>query len=71
MYEFCYDFIKPKYQWNCTKRRYIEDRAKLCSMDTDSFITLIKTEDFYKDIANVDDLCLKTVQIAFLMIKSY
>ena len=42
MYEFWYDYIKPKYQNN----------AKLCSMDTDSFIINIKTVDFYKDIAN-------------------
>ena len=42
MYEFWYDYIKPKYQ----------DKAKLCYMDTDSFIIHIKTEDFYKDIAN-------------------
>ena len=42
MYEFWYDYIKPKYQ----------EKAKLCYMDTDSFITHIKTEDFYKDIAN-------------------
>ena len=41
MYEFWYDFIKPKYQYN----------AKLCYMDTDSFIIHIKTEDFYKYIA--------------------
>ena len=41
MYEFWYDYIKPKYQ----------DRAKLCYMDTDSFVIYIKTEDFYKDIA--------------------
>ena len=34
--------FKPKY-W---------DNAKLCYMDTDSFITNIKTEDFYEDIAN-------------------
>ena len=40
MYEFWYDYIKPKYQNN----------AKLCYMDTDSFIINIKTEDFYKDI---------------------
>ena len=25
---------------------------KLCYMDTDSFIMNVKTEDFYKDIAN-------------------
>ena len=38
MYEFWYDYIKPKYQNN----------AKLCYMDTDSFIIHIKTEDFLK-----------------------
>ena len=42
MYEFWYDYIKPKYQ----------DRAKLCYMDTDSFVIHIIAEDFYKDIAN-------------------
>ena len=42
MYEFWYDYIKPK----------CEDKAKLCYMDTDSFIIHIETEDFYKDIAN-------------------
>ena len=41
MYEFWYDYIKPKYG----------DRAKLCYMDTDSFVIYIQTEDFYKDIA--------------------
>ena len=44
MYEFWYDYVKPKYQ----------DKAKLCYMDTDSFIIHIKTEDFYEDI--VDDV---------------
>ena len=42
MYEFWYDYMKPKYG----------DNVKLCYMDTDSFIMHIKTEDFYKDIAN-------------------
>ena len=41
MYQFCYNYIKPKYQ----------DRVKLCYMDTDSFVIHIITEDFYKDIA--------------------
>ena len=40
MYEFWYDYIKSKYG----------DNARLCYMDTDSFIMHIKTEDFYKDI---------------------
>ena len=34
--------MKPKYN----------DKVKSCYMDTDSFIMSIKTEDFYKDIAN-------------------
>ena len=42
MYEFWYDYIKPKYG----------DKARLCYMDTDSFVMHIKTEDFYKDISN-------------------
>ena len=42
MYEFWYDYMKPKYNNN----------VKLCYMDTDSFIMDIKTNDFYKDIAN-------------------
>ena len=42
MYEFWYDYMKPKYGNN----------VKLCHMDTDSFIMNIKKEDFYKDIAN-------------------
>ena len=42
MYEFWYDFIKPKYN----------DNVRLCYMDTDSFVMHIKTNDFYKDIAS-------------------
>ena len=42
MYQFWYDYIKPKYQYN----------AKLCYMDTDRFIIHIKTEDAYEDIAD-------------------
>ena len=52
MYKFWYDYIKPKYQRSCTKQRCTQDRAKLCYTDTESFIIHIKTEDFYKDIAN-------------------
>ena len=45
MYEFWYDYLKPKYG----------DKVKLCYMDTDNFIVHIETEDFYEDIAsNVD-----------------
>ena len=42
MYEFWYDYIKPKYH----------DRAKLFYMDTGSFVIYITTDDFYEDIAN-------------------
>ena len=42
MYEFWYDYFKPKY----------EDRAKLCYTDTDSFIINIITEDFFVDISD-------------------
>ena len=35
---------------DCIKRKY-EDKAKICYMDTDSFVIHIITEDFYKDIA--------------------
>ena len=44
IYEFWYDYMKPKYV----------DNVKLCYIDTDSFIIHIKTKDFYKDIS--DDL---------------
>ena len=42
MYEFWYDYIKPKYQQN----------AKVCYIETNSFIIHIKTEDVYGDIAD-------------------
>ena len=42
MYEFRYDYMKPKHV----------DNVKLCYMDTDSFVMHIKTEDFHKDIAD-------------------
>ena len=42
MYEFWYDYMKPKYN----------DNVKLCYMDTDNFIMNIKTNDFYKGISD-------------------
>ena len=41
MYEFWYDYMKPKYN----------DNVRLCYMDTDSFVMHIKANDFHKDIA--------------------
>ena len=42
MYEFWYDYMKPKYN----------DNVKLCYTDTDNFIMNIKANDFYEDIAS-------------------
>ena len=42
MYEFCYDYVKPKYG----------GKAKLLYIDTDSFIVYIETDDIYKDVAD-------------------
>ncbi|XP_057308928.1 uncharacterized protein LOC130647182 isoform X1 [Hydractinia symbiolongicarpus] len=44
MYEFHYDYMQPKYG----------SKLQLCYMDTDSFVYLIRTEDFYRD--NAQDL---------------
>ena len=41
MYGFLYYYVKPKYG----------EKAKLCSMDRDSFIVHVKTDDSYKGIA--------------------
>ena len=38
MYEFWYDYIKPKYG----------EKTKLCYMGTDSFIVHVKTDDIYR-----------------------
>ena len=39
MYEFWYDYVKPKYSEN----------AKICYMDTDGFIVHVKTDEIYKN----------------------
>ena len=41
MYDIWYDFTKPKYQ----------NKAKLCYIDTDSFIVHVKAKDIYEEIA--------------------
>ena len=41
MYEFWYDYVKPKYGEN----------TKLCYMDTDSFVVHVEADDVFKDIA--------------------
>ena len=41
MYDFWYGYVNPKYG----------EKAKLCQMDTNSFIEYIKTDYVYKEIA--------------------
>jgi len=41
MYEFYYDYLKPKYS----------DRCKLLFTDTDSYCCHIETPDLYKDMS--------------------
>ena len=50
MYEFHYDYMKPKYDG---------ENLKLCYMDTDSLVYKIKTEDFYAE-------SLKTLQLGLI-----
>ena len=50
MFDFWYDNLKPKYN----------DKAKLCYMDTDSFVLNILTEDFFEDINNDVERCFDT-----------
>ena len=40
MHDFLYDYVKPKYG----------EKAKICYVDTDSFIVYIKTDDNFKNI---------------------
>ena len=55
MYEFWYDYLKPKYG----------DKVKLCYTDTDSFIIHIITEDFLKIFL----IILKNGMIHLVMMK--
>ena len=44
MHKSWYDYVQPKYGEN----------AKLCYVDTKKFIVHVKTDDIYKDIAEVE-----------------
>ena len=50
MDEFWYDYLKLKYG----------EKGKLCYRDIDSFIVYIKTDDIYKDIADVVEIKFDT-----------
>lgn len=41
IYQYWYNYAKPKYR----------DNARLCYMDTDSFIVHMKSEDVYENLA--------------------
>ena len=58
MHDFWYDYVKPKYGEN----------AKLCYMDTDSFIVHVKTDDVFKD--NGEDVEIRFDTSKFEMDKS-
>ena len=58
-YDYWYHEMKPKYG----------NRIGLCYMDTDSFIMHIKTEDFYKDIA--DDVEKKSMIHQIILLKGH
>ena len=55
MYEFWYDYVKIIYQ----------DKARLCYMNTDSFVVNIKTKDFYKDISQDFNKRFDTFELYF------
>ena len=52
MYTFWYDVIKPIYK----------DKAKLCYMDTDSFVIHTETEDVFADFEKIANEWLDTSQ---------
>ena len=50
IYEFCHHYVKLKYGAN----------AKLCYINTDSFIVYVERKDIYKDIAEDVETILDT-----------
>ena len=61
MYEFWYHYLKPKYG----------DNVRLCYTDTDSFVIHVKTEDFYKDIADDVDKWLTLLNTKKMILNHY
>ena len=62
MFEFHYDYIKPKYG----------EKAKLCYTDTDSLFYEIETKDFYKDIKeDINDKFDTSAYPAWSSIRNY
>ena len=61
MYEFWYDYTKPKYSEN----------AKLYCIATDSFIVHVKTDDIYNVLKKMlkEDLILQITKLADCCLK--
>ena len=55
IYDFWHDYIKPKYQYN----------AKLCYLDTDTFIMHIEAKGNYEDIADDVEKRFDTLNYGF------
>ena len=60
MYEFHYDYMKPKYNDDC---------LQLCYMDIDLLVYSIKTKDFYADVA--DDVPKRFIHLVIVIIDHY
>ena len=60
MYKVWYECINPKYA----------DNAKVCYMDTDSFIMHANTDDFYHDISNDVNLLFDTSNCSTKLLRS-
>ena len=56
MSEFWYDYVKPKYN----------KKAKLCYMDTDSFLVHVKIQDISEDITK--DITVVYLTVVFVLI---
>ena len=57
MREFWSDYVKPKYY----------QKVKLCYMDTNNFLILIKKNDIYKDIEEYVEIRFDTSKVIGLM----
>ena len=60
MYEFWYDYVKPKYKEN----------LQLCYMGTDSYIFSAKTKNWDKDISNDVEKRFDTSSIQAIALKT-
>jgi hypothetical protein len=50
MYQFVYEYLKPKW----------DDKVEICQTDTDGLLLCLKTDDFYEDIKPDIEKCFDT-----------